>query len=119
MIELPDAVTVSELVAAYEKQGYVTPFTVEPEAKVKCGACRTASKAEDVHVDAMSRAEGPSDPADMAIVAVVRCPWCSVAGVLVAGYGPAASPEDGDVVVSLYDEREEGQPSVMFPETPH
>ena len=115
-VEVPDAVTVSELVAAYERQGYVMSFGVVPGGKVRCGSCRTASPAADIHVDAISRAEGPSDPADMAMVAVVTCPWCSVAGVLVVGYGPQASPEDADVAVELSDERQEGEVAVMFPE---
>ena len=115
-VDVPDAVTVSELVAAYERQGYVMSFGVEPEGNVRCGSCRTVSPAADVQVDAMSRAEGPSDPADMAMVAVVTCPWCSVAGVLVVGYGPSASPEDADVAVDLSDERQEGEPAVLFPE---
>jgi hypothetical protein len=114
--DVPDAVTVSELVARYEAQGYVMSFGVEPEGKLRCGACRTVSDAEDCHVDGMARAEGPSDPADMALVAVVRCPWCTVAGTLVVGYGPMASPEDSDVAALLSDEREEGEPAVLFPD---
>jgi len=115
-VEVPDAVTVSEAVARYEAQGYVMSFSVEPEGNVRCGACRTVSDAQDVHVDAIARAEGPSDPADMAMVAVVRCPWCTVSGTLVVGYGPTASPEDADVALLLSDEREEGEPAVLFPD---
>jgi hypothetical protein len=74
------------------------------------------SDAQDVHVDAMARVEGPSDPADMAMVAVVRCPWCTVTGTLVLGYGPMASPEDSDVAALLFDERQEGEPAVLFPD---
>jgi hypothetical protein len=114
-IEVPDAVTVSELIAGYEAQGYVMSFGVEPGGNVRCGACRTVSPAADVRVDALSRAEGPSDPADMAMVAVVTCPWCTVAGVLVVGYGPSASPEDGDVALELSDERMEGAEAVLLP----
>ena len=114
--DIPDAVTVGELVDAYERQGYVMSFRVEPEGQVRCGACQTTSRAEDVRVDAIARAEGPSDPADMAAVAVVACPWCSVAGTLVVGYGPMASPEDAAVLERLSDEREEGEPAVLFPD---
>ena len=115
-IEVPDAVTVSELVAHYEKQGYVMSFGVEEGGNVRCGACRTVSPAAEIRVDAISRAEGPSDPADMAMVAVVTCPWCTVSGVLVVGYGPSASPEDADVAVELSDERQEGEEAVLMPE---
>jgi hypothetical protein len=100
-VELPDAVTVSELVDAYERQGYVTSFMVEPGAMIRCGGCRTASPANEVHVDATSRAEGPSDPGDEAMVVAMRCPWCGASGVLVVGYGPQASLEDADVAACL------------------
>ncbi len=108
VVELPDAVTVTELVAAYEDQGYATSFTAEPDATVRCAGCRTASKADEVAIEAISRAEGPSDPADMAMVAALRCPWCQAAGVLVVGYGPLASAEDAEVVCCLSDDRERG-----------
>jgi hypothetical protein len=114
--DVPDAVTVTELLARFEEHGYVMSFGVEEGGKLRCGACRTVSDAHDVHVDAMGRAEGASNPDDMAMVAVVRCPWCTVAGTLVVGYGPMASPEDSDVVASLFDEREEGAPAVLFPD---
>ncbi|HVT76610.1 MAG TPA: hypothetical protein VHD87_06235 [Acidimicrobiales bacterium] len=114
--DVPPGLTVTEMLARYEEQGYVMSFGVEAEAKLRCGACRTVSDAQDVHVEGIARAEGPSDPADMAMVAVVRCPWCTVEGTLVVGYGPTASPEDADVVALLFDEREEGEPAVLFPD---
>jgi hypothetical protein len=111
-------VTVTEAVAAYEKEGYVTPFGVEEGGRVRCGACRTVSDAAEVKVEAMARVEGASNPDDMAAVAVVRCPWCTVAGVVVLGYGPMASPEDSDVLLRLSDERTEGQPAVLLGDDP-
>lgn len=99
--EIPDATTVSESVAALEEQGYVISFVAESEGKVRCNGCRTAGLASEVHVDGVARAEGPSDPGDMAMVVALRCPWCGGSGVLVVGYGPAASLEDADVVALL------------------
>lgn len=112
--EVPDAVTVSEVLAAYEQQGYVVSFGVEAQGQVRCGSCNTASRARDVHVDAIARVEGASDPDDMALVAVVVCPWCQVSGTLVAGYGPMSSVEDAEVVAGLHDERDDGAPAVLF-----
>ena len=106
-VQIPDATTVSEIVAEYERQGYVMSFSVADGGGVRCGACRTVSDASSVAVNAIARAEGPSDPADMAMVGVVTCPWCSMAGVLVVGFGPQASPEDSDVVSRLNDVRPE------------
>jgi len=115
--DVPDAVTVSEVLAGYERQGYVMSFGVEAGGMLHCGSCNTVSRATDVHVDLLARVEGGvSDPDDMAIVAVVICPWCQIAGTLVAGYGPTASPEDADVVAMLSDEREEGEPAVLSPQ---
>lgn len=114
--EVPDAMTVSEVLSAYEKQGYVVSFGAEAGGNLRCGSCNTTSAASDVHVDAIARVEGASDPDDLAIVAVVVCPWCQVSGTLVAGYGPLASLEDADVVAGLYDERQEGEPAVLFPD---
>ncbi|HUR77399.1 MAG TPA: hypothetical protein VMZ22_05595 [Acidimicrobiales bacterium] len=113
--EVPDAVTVSELLDSYQQQGYVVSFGVEPGGNLRCGACNTPSSAGEMSVDAFARVEGASDPDDMAVVAVVVCPWCQVAGTLVASYGPLASPEDADVVATLNDERPQGQPAVLFP----
>lgn len=112
--DVPDAVTVSELVANYESQGYSMSFAVESAGHVRCGACRTTSTADQVSVLGLARAEGPSDPADMAAVALVSCPWCSMAGVLVLGFGPEASLDDQDVLVHLNDARQEGEQTVLF-----
>ena len=103
---IPDASTVTEILADCEEQGIVMSFSVVEGGGVRCGSCRTVSDAAAVPVIAMGRAEGPSDPADMAMVAVVTCPWCSMAGTLVVGYGPSASPEDADVIERLNDVRE-------------
>ncbi len=112
-VHVPDATTVTEIVAEYEQQGFVMSFSVVEGGGVRCGACRTVSDAASVTVNAMARAEGPSDPADSAMVGVVTCPWCSMAGVLVVGYGPSASMEDADVLERLNDERPAGEPAVL------
>lgn len=111
--EVPDATTVSEIVAEYERQGFGMSFSVVEGGGVRCGACRTVSDAGAVAVNALARAEGPSDPADMAMVGIVTCPWCSMAGVLVVGYGPSASLEDSDVLAKLNDDRPEGEAAVL------
>ncbi|MEY2425380.1 MAG: hypothetical protein QOI61_952 [Actinomycetota bacterium] len=99
--EVPDATTVSEIVASFEEQGYVISFTAEADAVIRCGGCRTAGPASEVHVDGIARAEGPSDPGDQAMVVALRCAWCGASGVLVVGYGPQASAEDADVAALL------------------
>lgn len=110
---VPDATTVIELLARYEAQGVVTSFSTVTGAGLRCGACRTVSEAASVEVTALSRVEGSSDPDDMAAVAVVTCPWCSMAGTVVMSYGPLASAEDSDVLEALSDARPEGEPAVL------
>ena len=80
---------------------------------MRCGACRTVSDAATVSINALSRAEGASDPDDMAAVAALTCPWCSMGGALVLSYGPTASMEDADVLERLSDERPTGEPAVL------
>lgn len=112
-VNVPDATTVSELLARYEEQGYVNSFSVVEGGGLRCGACRTVSDARAVAVTALARAEGPSDPDDMAAVGVLTCPWCSMAGTVVLSYGPMASAEDADVLEALSDERPQGEPAVL------
>ncbi len=92
----------------------MTAFSVVEGGNVRCGACRTASEAGSVAVTALSRVEGASDPDDMAAVAVLTCPWCSMAGTLVLSYGPLASAEDSDVLEQLADDRPVGEPAVLL-----
>lgn len=114
---IPDATTVTEILADYREQGFTASFSVVADGGVRCGVCRTVSKAETVTVNAMARAEGPSDPADMAMVAILTCPWCAMSGVLVAGFGPSSSVEDSDVLGRLRDDRPEGELAVLATES--
>ena len=49
----------------------------------------------------MTRLEGESDPADMAMVVKLACPACGTAGTLILNYGPDASAEEADVLVAI------------------
>jgi hypothetical protein len=46
-----------------------------------------------VLVERVYRFEGPSDPADEAIVLGVCCPKCGARGIIVSAFGPDADPE--------------------------
>lgn len=56
----------------------------------------------------LRRLEGASDPDDMLAVVAVQCPECGRRGTVTLGYGPAASPPDGDVLRALDDRRGHG-----------
>ena len=70
---------------------------------VNCGHCGHLHEVEDLHVEAILRIEGASDPADEALVAGLTCSSCGARGVLVAGYGPTADPIEAAVVSRLGD----------------
>lgn len=113
---VPDAVTVAELVARYEQEGFASQFAAALGARVRCTRCGEESPAARTPVHAVARAEGASDPDDMALVAALACPACGTKGVLVAGYGPTASPEDASVVAELPDRHaHDGDPAVLHP----
>ena len=74
-----------------------------PAGRVLCVSCHMESDAEEMEVDALQRAEGVSDPADMLAVAALVCPVCNSRGTLVVGYGPEADPDDAEVLARLGD----------------
>lgn len=104
----PDAssfTTIVSLLEEFEEQGYTANFGAREGAMVICFACRHETPAAEVHLDALRRLEGASDPADMAAVAAVRCPACGEKGTLVLRFGPEASQEDAEVLRALEDHR--------------
>jgi hypothetical protein len=93
---MPDAPdTVTEAVATLEAEGYTSPF-LQSGADLVCIACGTPHPLELGVVDRFFRFEGPSDPADEAIVMAVRCGTCGAQGTLVSAFGPDADPDAFD-----------------------
>lgn len=97
--------TVSDALAAFAEQGHVVNMIARPEAQVLCTGCRTLSPAADMHVVAIVRTEGASDPDDMTAVVAVVCPAQGEKGSLVLAYGPESSIEDSEVLAALEDSR--------------
>jgi hypothetical protein len=90
MADTPD--TVSEAVAVLESEGYTSPF-LQSGHDLVCMACGAPHDLELGVVDRFFRFEGPSDPADEAIVLGVRCGTCGAHGTLVSAFGPDADPD--------------------------
>lgn len=101
--EDPDSRTIAEIVAAFEHEGYKGQMAARSAGYVLCITCHQESDAADMEVDALQRAEGVSDPADMVAVAALVCPVCDARGTLVLSYGPDASQDDAEVLVRLAD----------------
>ncbi len=96
-----DGTTLVEVIRRLEDEGYTSQMAAEPGCLIRCFACRTDSPATAVHLDALRRTEGASDPADMVAVAAVHCPSCGARGTVVLKYGPGASPEEAEVLALL------------------
>lgn len=107
-----DATSVGESTKALEAEGFTGQFGSAEGGQVMCFTCRTASPAQDVHLEAMYRTEGASDPDDMTAVAALMCPACQAKGTVVLHYGPEATVEDSEVLRFLEDRRNESSGGV-------
>jgi hypothetical protein len=97
-MDAPD--TVSEAVAYLADLGYVDDLKLCPEGLVEASSGDVHPLAT-AHVDHELRFEGPTDPADEAIVLGVHCTDWDRKGVVVSGYGPNADPDEADLLIAL------------------
>jgi hypothetical protein len=102
-----DNTTLTEVLAGYAAAGFVSSFSVADGAMVECHECGVESPASTIKMTSLRRLEGASDPDDMSAVIALTCPNCERAGTLILGFGPAAPPEDGDVLRDLRDFRDD------------
>lgn len=93
-----DGTTLVEIIRRFEERGYGAQMAAEPGCLIRCFTCRADSPAATVHLDALRRTEGASDPADMVAVAAIRCPNCNARGTVALKYGPGASAEEAEVL---------------------
>ncbi len=101
--EAPDNSTLAEILSTFELEGYKGQMAARPGGRVLCLSCRTETEAAAMHVDALRRTEGASDPDDMLAVAALQCPACRSFGTLVLGYGPESDSDDAEVLALLGD----------------
>lgn len=104
-----DNTTLQAVLAEYAEAGFRSSFGPEEGGVVRCDTCGSELRADTINMQSLRRLEGASDPADMMAVVALECGVCGAAGVLVLGYGPNASPADGDVLLALQDRRNEGK----------
>jgi hypothetical protein len=91
--------TLGEVLAAFEADGFDGQFVARDGAVVDCVSCKTKTPAADIAGDyRLRRLEGASDPSDMLAVAALTCPSCGTKGTLVLNYGPEASAADDEVL---------------------
>lgn len=96
----PSPDTVTEAMAFLAAQGYVDDFEIDSSG-LSCADADTIHPLQGAVVDYTFRFEGPSDPADEAIVLGVTCPQWGRKGVVVSAYGPYADPEHIAVLNAL------------------
>jgi hypothetical protein len=83
---MPELETVSETIAALKSEGYTEDFNL----KENCLVCRNDQYRifhDEFVVDKAFRFEGPTDPADEAVVYAISSDKYNMKGVLVNGYG--------------------------------
>lgn len=88
--EAPD--TVTEAVKLLAALGYSATFEWH-DGELQCSACGATCALSGARAERVYRFEGPSDPADEAIVIGLSCPACGTKGTFVSAYGPAADPD--------------------------
>jgi len=93
---VPD--TVTEAVALLRAWGYADDLAISGDGV--CGG-RGIEPAGSAHVDHVFRFEGPSDPADAAIVLGISCATTGDRGIVVDGYGASAGAEHDAVLTML------------------
>ncbi len=97
--------TILDALRVYEERGYTGQFAPREGGAMECFTCHRVSPPAEVHLDSLRRIEGASDPADMSLVAALKCPRCGAHGTATFKYGPGASPEEGEALKLIADVR--------------
>jgi hypothetical protein len=90
--------TLLDAIHDFERRGYGGQFGAREGGRILCFTCQTRNDPREVRLDGLRRVEGASDPADMAVVAALRCPRCGARGTGTFMIGPMASPEDNEAL---------------------
>ena len=90
------------------EQGYGADFVVGEGGVVRCTSCRHEEQPGDIDVDVFRRLEGASDPDDMSAILAITCRECGTKGIVMVGYGPNASPDEGDLLLAVDTPEDEG-----------
>ena len=92
--------TVTEAAAFLAVRGYDAELELRPDGLGAPGESVVQPFASAI-VDYQFRFEGPSDPADEAIVLGIRCPAWNGKGVVISAFGPGADPDETAILRSL------------------
>lgn len=104
--------TVSEVLNMLQKEGYTVNFNLKENCLV-CSATAVQILPQDFIVDKHYRFEGPSDPADEAIVYAISSSKHSMKGVLVNGYGISSERTTDAMLEALTEKVRQGNTDNM------
>ena len=95
------------------EQGYTEDFVVGDGGTIRCTACRHEARPDEVDVDVFRRMEGASEPDEMSAILAITCAECGAKGIVMVGYGPNASPDEGDLLLAIDTPEDEGTRGVV------
>src|SRR3982074_1166595 len=92
--------TITEAVAFLDSEGYRDELVLRRDG-LTCTAVKGTHPFDHAVVDYTFRFEGPSDPADEAIVLGISLPDWNRKGILVSAFGPSIEPEEAQLLIAL------------------
>jgi hypothetical protein len=97
---MPGVETLTEATERLQAAGYVGNFVAASGGHLQCAECGFDFPGAEGVIDEVVRFEGPSDPADEAVLFAISGP-CDHRGVYTASFGPYATADDDAVFASL------------------
>jgi hypothetical protein len=93
--------TITEAVTDLKKRGYTHDFNIRNNRLI-CDHLKKEFGHEDFEIKEVYRFEGPSDPADEAVVFAIEAPSGAM-GILVNGYGAYIDDDNTEFVKQLHE----------------
>jgi hypothetical protein len=93
--------TITEAVADLKKRGYTYDFNIR-DNRLTCDHLQKQFGHEEFEIQEVYRFEGPSDPADEAVIYAIQAPSGAL-GILVNGYGTYADDDNEAFMLQLHE----------------
>lgn len=93
--------TVVDVLATLADQGWAADFDPTSGGRIRCGGCGDTVDPNAALVGCVYRFDDDTDPADQRVIFELACEVCGATGTMVCGHGPAAGPDDADVLAAL------------------
>ncbi|MCP1384704.1 phosphoribosylpyrophosphate synthetase [Runella sp. CRIBMP] len=92
--------TLSETMEALRQEGYVEDFNLREDC-LECREGQFKVFADEFKIDEFFRFEGPTDPADEAVLYAISSENHQIKGLLVSGYGMYTEGVTNDLLAKL------------------